>query len=186
MFLFLIGLIIGGKFGILTNLRSGLINAYLKCQQVALFQFHNKADQLKLIVCLCLIKEIRQQSFYANNLIADDLKCIVRHSFHFWVRFCREHVYIAIWMNNLGLKAGCKRNRMMHRSLICHVINLSERFLSVALIGTSKTSLANGTAWYADVPKSTVHIRVAMIHQQKQPIMLDMQNSRLYVTSMRL
>ena len=72
-----------GKISDSTKLRSGLINAYLECRQVALFQFHNKADQLKLIVCRCLIKEIKQQSFYADNLIADYFKCIARHSFYF-------------------------------------------------------------------------------------------------------
>ena len=46
---------------------------------------------------------------------------------------------------------------------------LSKRFLRVALIDTSKTSLANGTARYEGMPKSTMHIHVAMIHQQKQP-----------------
>ena len=82
VFLLWIVLIIGEIFLILTKLRSGLINVYIKCRQVAPFQFHNKPDQLNIIVCRCLIKEIKQQSFYADNLIADYLK-VHRPSF-FW------------------------------------------------------------------------------------------------------
>ena len=81
--LLLIVLIIGEIFWILTKLRSGLMNVYIKCRQVAPFQFHNKPDQLNIIVCHCLIKEIKQQSFYADNLIADYLKCIARYCFWF-------------------------------------------------------------------------------------------------------